>query len=104
MSELLFSKLCFNVPLDGLPFSLQIGYLDVVIPPDFIPEETSSDVIVPEGSSVKLTCRFVWLHIKREQRVLKLATSFDGGTFNHFNSHEVFPFGMMKAKSLGDVD
>lgn len=37
----------------------QIGYLDVVIPPDFIPEETSSDVIVPEGSSVKLTCRFV---------------------------------------------
>lgn len=37
----------------------QIGYLDVVIPPDFIPEDTSSDVIVPEGSSVKLTCRFV---------------------------------------------
>ncbi|CRK96482.1 CLUMA_CG009931, isoform A, partial [Clunio marinus] len=34
-----------------------IGYLDVVIPPDFIPEDTSSDVIVPEGSSVKLTCR-----------------------------------------------
>lgn len=24
----------------------QIGYLDVVIPPDFIPEDTSSDVIV----------------------------------------------------------
>lgn len=37
----------------------QIGYLDVVIPPDFIAEDTSSDVIVPEGSSVKLTCRFV---------------------------------------------
>jgi hypothetical protein len=34
-----------------------MGFLDVVIPPDFIPEETSSDVIMPEGSSVKLTCR-----------------------------------------------
>lgn len=37
----------------------QIGYLDVVIPPDFIAEDTSSDVIVPEGAAVKLTCRFV---------------------------------------------
>lgn len=56
----------------------QIGFLDVVIPPDFIAEDTSSDVIVswcekfmwifilrenysqvPEGSSVKLTCRWV---------------------------------------------
>ncbi|KFB41814.1 AGAP001048-PA-like protein [Anopheles sinensis] len=35
----------------------RLGYLDVVIPPDFIAEDTSSDVIVPEGSSVKLTCR-----------------------------------------------
>ena len=41
----------------------QIGYLDVVIPPDFISEDTSSDVIVPEGSSVKLTCRWVKLHM-----------------------------------------
>ncbi|XP_050099185.1 lachesin [Anopheles aquasalis] len=39
------------------PMKSQIGYLDVVIPPDFIAEDTSSDVIVPEGSSVKLTCR-----------------------------------------------
>lgn len=38
-------------------FLLQIGFLDVVIPPDFISEDTSSDVIVPEGSSVRLTCR-----------------------------------------------
>lgn len=34
-----------------------MGYLDVVIPPDFISEDTSSDVIMPEGSTVKLTCR-----------------------------------------------
>ncbi|XP_055843030.1 lachesin [Episyrphus balteatus] len=39
------------------PMKSQIGYLDVVIPPDFVAEDTSSDVIVPEGSSVKLTCR-----------------------------------------------
>ncbi|XP_055615474.1 lachesin isoform X2 [Toxorhynchites rutilus septentrionalis] len=39
------------------PMKSQLGYLDVVIPPDFIAEDTSSDVIVPEGSSVKLTCR-----------------------------------------------
>ncbi len=41
----------------GLLFlSLQISYLEVVIPPDFIPEETSGDVMAPEGSTVKLTC------------------------------------------------
>ncbi|CAO1382178.1 unnamed protein product, partial [Diamesa tonsa] len=39
------------------PMKSQIGTLTVVIPPDFIAEDTSSDVIVPEGSSVKLTCR-----------------------------------------------
>lgn len=27
------------------------------IPVDFIPEETSSDVMAPEGSSVKLQCK-----------------------------------------------
>ncbi|XP_073832192.1 dpr-interacting protein alpha [Musca autumnalis] len=39
------------------PMKSQIGYLDVVIPPDFVTEDTSSDVIVPEGSAVRLTCR-----------------------------------------------
>lgn len=51
---LLFSH--WNFPI---VYVFQIGYLDVVIPPDFVAEDTSSDVIVPEGSSVKLTCRFV---------------------------------------------
>lgn len=36
---------------------LQLGSLEVVVPPDFIPEETSGDVMVPEGGTVKLTCR-----------------------------------------------
>ena len=38
-------------------FLLQIGYLDVVVPPDFVTEDTSGDVMVPEGGTVKLTCR-----------------------------------------------
>lgn len=39
------------------PMKSQVGYLDVVVPPDFISEETSGDVMVPEGGTVKLTCR-----------------------------------------------
>jgi hypothetical protein len=34
----------------------QVGYLNVVIPPDIVSEETSGDIMVPEGSPVKLTC------------------------------------------------
>ncbi|GLV36678.1 Dpr-interacting protein alpha [Carabus blaptoides fortunei] len=39
------------------PMKSQVGYLDVVVPPDFINEETSGDVMVPEGGIVKLACR-----------------------------------------------
>ncbi|KAJ9579881.1 hypothetical protein L9F63_004483, partial [Diploptera punctata] len=39
------------------PMKSQVGYLDVVVPPDFINEDTSGDVMVPEGGTVKLTCR-----------------------------------------------
>lgn len=46
-----------HIPFFFTLFLWQIGFLDVVIPPDFISEDTSSDVIVPEGSSVRLTCR-----------------------------------------------
>lgn len=34
-----------------------MGYLDVTVPPDFIQEETSGDVMVNEGGTVKLRCR-----------------------------------------------
>lgn len=34
-----------------------MGYLDVVIPPDIIYEDTSGDVMVPEGGNVKLICK-----------------------------------------------
>ena len=36
---------------------LQLGFLDVVVPPDFIAEDTSGDVMVPEGGTVKLICK-----------------------------------------------
>ncbi|XP_050490402.1 lachesin-like [Bombus huntii] len=39
------------------PMKSQTGMLSVVVPPDFIPEETSSDVMVREGGQVKLMCR-----------------------------------------------
>nr|XP_034180399.1 lachesin-like isoform X1 [Osmia lignaria] len=39
------------------PMKSQTGMLSIVVPPDFISEETSSDIIVREGGQVKLTCR-----------------------------------------------
>lgn len=36
---------------------MQIGLLEVVVSPDFIPEQTSGDTMVQEGGTVKLTCR-----------------------------------------------
>ncbi|CAG9762812.1 unnamed protein product [Ceutorhynchus assimilis] len=38
------------------PMKSQVGFLDVSVPPDFT-EETSGDLLVPEGGTVKLTCR-----------------------------------------------
>lgn len=34
-----------------------MGFLEVVVPPDFIAEETSGDVMVPERGTAKLSCR-----------------------------------------------
>lgn len=36
---------------------LQSAFLEVVIPPDIISEETSNDMMVPEGGSAKLVCK-----------------------------------------------
>lgn len=35
----------------------QSAYLEVVIPPDIIYEETSGDIMVPEGGTAKLICK-----------------------------------------------
>ena len=34
-----------------------MGFLDVVIPPDFVPEETSGDTMVPEGGTARVSCK-----------------------------------------------
>lgn len=47
------TETCYNL----FPLHLQSAYLEVVIPPDFIPEETSNDLMVPEGGSAKLVCK-----------------------------------------------
>ncbi|XP_035451602.1 lachesin isoform X1 [Spodoptera frugiperda] len=39
------------------PMKSQMGFLDVVIPPDFIPEETSGDTMVPEGGTARVSCK-----------------------------------------------
>ncbi|CAH1391120.1 unnamed protein product [Nezara viridula] len=39
------------------PMKSQSAYLEVVIPPDIIYEDTSGDMMVPEGSSAKLICK-----------------------------------------------
>ncbi|XP_060524472.1 neurotrimin-like isoform X2 [Cylas formicarius] len=38
------------------PMKSQVGYLDVVVPPDILDYATSNDVIVHEGSNVNLRC------------------------------------------------
>uniref|UniRef100_A0A1A9UUS9 Ig-like domain-containing protein n=1 Tax=Glossina austeni TaxID=7395 RepID=A0A1A9UUS9_GLOAU len=37
--------------------TVETAMLEVVIPPDIINEETSGDMMVPEGGSAKLVCR-----------------------------------------------
>ncbi|XP_069185056.1 opioid-binding protein/cell adhesion molecule homolog isoform X3 [Procambarus clarkii] len=39
------------------PMKHQVGHLNVVIPPDILTDETSGDVMTPEGSTVRLVCR-----------------------------------------------
>nr|XP_029732561.1 lachesin-like [Aedes albopictus] len=38
------------------PMKSQMGYLNVVVPPDILDHQTSQDMTVPEGSNVTLSC------------------------------------------------
>ncbi|KAG4075487.1 hypothetical protein HA402_003312, partial [Bradysia odoriphaga] len=38
------------------PMKSQVGYLDVVVPPDILDYPTSTDMVVKEGSNVTLKC------------------------------------------------
>ncbi|XP_034948618.1 lachesin-like [Chelonus insularis] len=67
------------------PMKSQSAFLEVVIPPDIISEETSGDLMVPEGSSAKLTCKargypepeITW---RREDRGDIIVRDTNGGT------------------------
>ncbi|XP_067127907.1 neurotrimin-like [Centruroides vittatus] len=43
--------------INTVPMKSQVGYLDVVVPPDIIDADSTTDVLVREGSNVTLTCR-----------------------------------------------
>jgi len=61
----------------------QTAFLEVVIPPDIIYEETSGDLMVPEGGSAKLVCkargfpkpRVVWRREDGGEIILRGASS-----------------------------
>ncbi|CAM1330525.1 Uncharacterised protein g10310 [Pycnogonum litorale] len=43
--------------INTIPVMKSTGYLQVLVPPDIIDEETSSDIEIQEGQSIKLTCK-----------------------------------------------
>ncbi|XP_023244585.1 lachesin-like isoform X1 [Centruroides sculpturatus] len=43
--------------INTAPMKSQVGYLDVLVPPDILVKNSSSDVISREGSNVSLTCK-----------------------------------------------
>ncbi|XP_035221860.1 lachesin-like [Stegodyphus dumicola] len=45
--------------VNTVPMKSQIGYLDVLVPPDILDQGSSSDVVVREGANVTLTCKAV---------------------------------------------
>ncbi|XP_076335125.1 lachesin-like isoform X2 [Tachypleus tridentatus] len=43
--------------INTVPMKSQVGFLDVVVPPEILGAESSSDVLVREGFNVTLTCK-----------------------------------------------
>ncbi|XP_076332487.1 lachesin-like [Tachypleus tridentatus] len=43
--------------INTVPMMSQVGYLDVLVPPDIIVDESTSDVVTREGTNVTLTCK-----------------------------------------------
>lgn len=43
--------------MSACPFPFKTAFLEVVIPPDIVNEETSGDMMVPEGGSAKFICK-----------------------------------------------
>ncbi|XP_055600148.1 neurotrimin-like [Uranotaenia lowii] len=78
------------------PMKSQMGYLNVVVPPDILDHQSSQDMTVPEGSNVSLTCAatgvpdptIVWKRAG-EKSLSQLENSgfatHDGSVLNIFN-------------------
>ncbi|XP_011707109.1 PREDICTED: lachesin-like [Wasmannia auropunctata] len=47
----------YGIYICAIPWNYQTAFLEVVVPPNIISEETSDDLIVPEGSTAKLVCK-----------------------------------------------
>ena len=48
-----------HLSVNSTPVKSQVAHLEVVIPPRIEDDQSSSDVAVPEGGSVKLHCKAV---------------------------------------------
>ncbi|TMW46573.1 hypothetical protein DOY81_008347 [Sarcophaga bullata] len=83
------------------PMKMQTAVLEVVIPPDIINEETSGDMMVPEGGSAKLVCRarghpkprITWrpLAVEGEMLTLSKVTRSEMGAYMCIASNGVPP-------------
>ena len=80
-----------------------MGYLDVVVPPDILDDETSGDVMVPEGGSVTLNCKargypepdITWKREDRGEIVFRDQAIRRGMTTTSYqlmNKHESFKY------------
>ena len=71
----------------------QIGYLDVVVPPDILDYPTSQDIIVQEGDNVTLNCVAIgrpepvitWKREKSKPLVIVMSNTSDGKKFELFS-------------------
>ena len=101
-ARFLLSKSIVRFVHSYMNWNLQSAFLEVVIPPDIISEETSNDLMVPEGGSAKLVCKargypkpdIVW---KREDgaEIISRAGLSGGKTkceYNYTYYHIIFDF------------
>lgn len=76
-------KGCYMCQINTSPMKKQIGCIDVQVPPDILNEDSSSDLAVPEGEDVTLTCkttgnpkpRVIWKREDGELLLIKRAGS-----------------------------
>ena len=46
-----------HTQINTVPMMSQVGFIEVVVPPQILASESSTDVIATEGSNVSLICR-----------------------------------------------